>query len=763
MAPAAFAAGDVSYSRAIPTAAPTATPAQPVRSAIRATVSDTPTDTTSRHVTRNITIAPTTTQSSRASALANTVNHNGQSTRVSASSLNNTGAVRRAGLTLRPTVAEVGGRAIISGTNTQTGSNVPDAVRTVKSRAATQTRETIKDAQERLEQTAELNKSCQEQYNECMDQFCAVVDANQKRCSCSANLGKYTKIEQAVKDANNQLNDVAQRIRYVGLSADEIRAIMNATEAEQALSGQTDTTETRNMLNDIEKLIKDPASVSSTYSDTYTSTLDLDLDFSADPADIFNLDFLNFDNTSSGFSKLRGTELYNAAKRRCNTILSQCKDAGATQQQITGNYDLAIDKDCIAYEQGLGKMNDTLKSNVRSAGLMLQKARLAVLQNKNQYDAKACVGALESCMTDEMVCGENYSKCLDPTKRYIDENGKVVLGTDITDITAFMENYNNAEINAATLQSAYGVASLTKETCTSEGNNDGRCIIKHLLTKIGTRQKVTDEGLCRAVLDKCQMYTYDANGNYKPFNDIVVNYVQRAMVNIYAGQQRAISDYAATCMADISTCYNTQVSQVNAWSSSASISSILNVMRGACRNVALTCAYAVFGTKSDVCYNSTDNTFTSADGGSCNGGTLITGGRNDLCNPANPNQCIESISNLFYQGLLCPDNSTYTTTPYAQASNATNINGAKTETDTRNAYVNSNCVCNNGYSIWNGTCVADCGANAGLNNYGVCTTCAEGTKKWNNLCLATCSEGDEHNNLTGKCETHEVSNANDTD
>ena len=34
-------------------------------------------------------------------------------------------------------------------------------------------------------------------------------------------------VEQAVKDANAQLNEVAQNIRYVGLSADEISAIMS--------------------------------------------------------------------------------------------------------------------------------------------------------------------------------------------------------------------------------------------------------------------------------------------------------------------------------------------------------------------------------------------------------------------------------------------------------------------------------------------------------------------------------------------------------
>ena len=631
------------------------------------------------------------------------VNTVGRSARTDAASINNNPALRRAGVVLRPTTAEVGGRAHIAGTDVQTGSNISFGARSVTSRAAskTATAETVKEAKERLEQTASLNKSCQEQYNDCMDQFCAVIDSNQKRCSCSANLSKYTKVETAVKDANTQLNEVAQRIRYVGLSADEIRAIMTATEAEDALSGTTDTTETRNMLTEIEKLIKDPKS-STSYSDTYTG-LDMDLDFTSDSSDLFNLDFLNT-NTSS-FSNLRGTELYSAAKKRCNTILTQCKEVGATSQQITGNYDLAIDKDCIAYEQGLTKMNETLVSNVRSANRMLQKARLAVLQNKNQYDAKGCIGALDACMTDDMVCGDDYSKCLDPTKTYIDENGKVVLGQNITKITDFMQNYNNANINAEFLANASSGTSIDTTSCAAKDSSDttngtGSCNVKYLLQKIGTKQKVTDEGLCRAVLDKCQAYTYDSNGNYKPYNDVVVNYVQRAMVNIKAAQQRVISDYASSCMVDIASCYNQQVTQVNAWSSTASVDSIYKVMRGACRNVALTCAYAVFGKDKTT--------------GSCN----------------DEEGCINSISEMFYQSLLCPTNSTYVT------------ESGKT------GDVNNKCKCNSGYEVFSGQCLANCGENEERNPYGTCV-CKTGFSKVNGTCTENQTSSSAGGSSTG--------------
>lgn len=672
------------------------------------TTATSPAPTTARTAARVITVNPATSNEvsrsntvSRSVAVKNTddstrgkldaaVNTVGRNARVSAASINNNPALRRAGITLRPSTAEVGGRATISETGAQTGSNVDEAVRGVSTRAAsnTTTRESIAEAKERLEQTAELNKSCQEQYNECMDQFCAVIDSNQKRCSCSANLSRYTKVEEAVTAANTQLNEVAQRIRYVGLSADEIRAIMTETEAEEALNKTTDTSESRSLLEEIEEMIKDPTS-SASYADTSTS-FDLDLDFSSDSADLFSLDFLSLDSSSS-FSNLRGRELYNAAKKRCKTVLNQCKSAGATADQITGNYDLAIDKDCVAYEQGLEKMNETLTSNVRSANLMLQKARLAVLQNKNQYDAKGCIAALDTCMRDDMVCGDNYYKCVDPTKKYIDENGAVVLGQNITKIPDFMTNYNNANINTSFLSTAYKQP-ITDTGCSdapasgeTSGGNDGSCVVKYLLQKIGTGQKNTDGGLCRAVLDKCQAYTYN-NNSYQPYNDIVVNYIQRAMVNIKAAQQSIIADYASTCMSEISTCYNQQVTQINAWTSTANLANILSVMRGACRNVALTCAYAVFANDTASCPESnatTDNTGT----------------------------CIDNISQVFYQSLLCPDNSTYLVGE-GRASCSNFGNGTQC--------VNEICKCNSGYEAWGNACYVACPDGQERNTYGTC-------------------------------------------
>ena len=627
--------------------------------------------------------------------LSDAVNTVGRSARTEAASINNTAAVRRAGITLRASTAEVGGRATLGNSGIQTGSNIDEQVRGVQSRASLLgnqkqkqiTAESLAAAKDIMEKTSDLNNTCQAQYNECMDQFCAVVDANQKRCSCSANLAKYAKAQQAVEDANVELNDVAQRIRYVGLSADEIRAIMSATEAEVEMGKTRDNTQTRSLLDDIADMIKDPTSSTTLTSSTTTdSLLDMDFDFSSDSSDMFSLDM--FTSGSNDISSKRGKALYNEAKKRCKTVLNRCKDAGGTEEQISGNYDLAIDKDCVAYEQGLIKLNDTLKNNVRSANLMLQKARLAVLQNKNQYDIRGCVGALEKCMLDDMVCGDDYVKCLDPTKKYIDENGNVVLGQNIAMILGFMQDvngdptksYNNTKITTEFIKN-----SANDTTCL---NSDGACIVNYLMKKIGTGNTVKDGGLCRAVLDKCQDYTYVTAGKntaYNPYNEVVVNYIQRAMVNIKAAQSKIISDYASTCMADVQACYNQQNSQITSWTTAASVDNVYKVLTGACYNVALTCGYAVFAYDNEMAQKIDGKT------------------------PAEQNSMfIQGISQMFYQSLLCPDNSVYT------------------DGTVSGAYVNDRCVCKAGYFVSGGSCVSACpSGTVAINN--VCQTWTEPT------------------------------------
>ncbi|MCL1902692.1 MAG: hypothetical protein FWG18_03655, partial [Alphaproteobacteria bacterium] len=402
--------------------------------------------------------------------------------------------------------------------------------------------------------------------------------------------------------------------------------------------------------------------------------LDFNFDFeNMDFTEMFNLDMFGFGNNQS-FANMRGTTLYNAAKNRCKNVLNDCKAQGANTTQITARYDMEIDRDCIAFEQGLERMNNTLRTNVRAAKGMLEQARLAVLNNQNTYDAKQCVGALENCMTDDMVCGDSYIKCMDPTKSYIDENGQIVLGRDIVTIRKYMTNFNAAEINLSNAR-----ASMMNDNFCSAAGNDGRCIVRFLLEKIGEGPTATS-GLCRAVLDRCRRVSYTEDGRtYKTDNDVVKNYIQRAMINIKAGQERVIAEFASTCMQDVAYCYSQQVSQVTAWSSNAAVASIQMIMRSACRNIALTCGFAIFSEPDDGIKCRLTN------------GTTV------------PDECINQVSEIFYQSMLCPENSTY----MPEVLNASTAPTPGLYNSQYGRYwVNARCLCDASYGYDAGRCMS---------------------------------------------------------
>ncbi|MBO5696227.1 MAG: hypothetical protein J6S06_01820 [Alphaproteobacteria bacterium] len=554
------------------------------------------------------TITRSATGTAQARANLNTAVHTvGRNTRVSDASINNNPTLRRAGVVLRPSTAEVGGRAKIAGTDIQTRSNMDQEIREISSRAAnvivprlfekkeSETElppETMAQTRERMDIRAELNSSCQERYNTCMDQFCNVLDDQMGRCTCSSNYSEYSRVSRAATDATSELNDVANRMRYVGMSADEIKNIYGETIAEEEMSSSHDDSEIKKMLEKIQDKIVEPSTTSGVYAEENSNLLDLDIFASSN---LIDLSGILGGNSSDSISNLRGVSLYNVARRRCENILTQCEEAGATISQITANYDMHVDSACETYADKLRQQNDTVLANVRSANQVLQQARMAVYQNKNQYDVAGCVAELDKCMQDIGVCGEKYDQCLDPTNRYIASDGTVVLGQNITYITDFMASFDASTVSQTSLQTAHKLKvddTNCSATSTRPGSgNDGACIVHRLLDKIGTEKNT---GMCRDVLDKCRQFTYDTRGKYEPYNQVIVSYIKHALTKIRQRQFDIIAEYASTCLSDVNECYETQMSAISASSASGTKDQVLKVLRGACRNTALTCAYAVF-------------------------------------------------------------------------------------------------------------------------------------------------------------------------
>ena len=422
-----------------------------------------------------------------------------------------------------------------------------------------------------IDELAQLTDYCKAQYVACMDNFCNVLDDNQGRCSCSANLDNYAETEAALKDATESLQEVAMQIQYIGLTTEEVETLFTQTAAELELSSSSDNSALKNDLDKIKSLIVD---VKSGKASSSSSGLNFDmsglLDFTIDSTG-FDLSSLlgGFSNSNDSISNQRGKQLYETASARCKAaVLNNCAAQGVDTAIITNAYDLEIDKACIAYERSLTDSNDQMSSTVRNAKSVLQRARLMVAQQKNQYDLRGCINALDDCMQDDFVCGDDYENCLDPTGKYI-VNGEIVVGSKpgapgaSTAEIYKMWNYSNDSKNAWTgtgngtlseyINSEVWQSSADADTGTSTG------IADFLQSKIGYHNDADGKnyGMCMSVLNRCQDITYTESGNnteYNPQNNVVKEFLNRTLVQIKSAQDSILAEYAEDCITDVASC-----------------------------------------------------------------------------------------------------------------------------------------------------------------------------------------------------------------
>lgn len=580
-----------------------------------------------------------------------------------------------------------------------------------------------------IDELAQMTDYCKAQYTSCMDNYCNVLDDNQGRCTCSKNIKNYEKTEKALKEATESLQDVAQQIQYIGLTGDDIETLFTQTEAEIQMQATTDNTQLKNSLDSIRDLIVEVKTGTATSSETGLS-FDLsgllDFNISGTGFDLGAMFGTNTANTSS-ISNQRGEQLYKTASARCKaSVLNTCQNQGVDISVITNAYDMEIDKQCIAYERSLNEANDNMNNTVRNAKTVLQKARLMVSQQKNAYDLRGCVNALDSCMQDEFVCGTDYENCLDPTGKYI-VNGEIVMGSmpglavdgatidaplsDLTESGLYKTwNYDEGKTNAW-----YGDGSLgnyiNATVKNAQSASTSSTMSEYLLAKIGYISDGRSYGMCSSVLNKCQMYTFDKNGNYQHDNMVVKEYLARTMTQIKAAQDEILADYAGSCMIDVETC----LGKNNYGTNNGTYS---NAAINACRSQIVTCMSvngdatadpkpAAIKAWIDKAYNETAQNCEST-GGEWSGGACTCSGTKT---PDNTGKCIEK------QELNC--------------------------TSSGGTWTNGTCTCESGKTVDStGICVinnkteANCTGSGGTWTNGACT------------CRASF-----YNPSTGKCET----------
>lgn len=480
----------------------------------------------------------------------------------------------------------------------------------------------VKETTENLTAIAELTDYCKAQYAACMDNYCNVLDDNQGRCSCSKNLKNYAKTEAALESATEQFQEAVQKIKYIGLTGSQIEALFAETEAELAMKSNSDSSRLKTSLDAIKKKVIDVSSPNSVSTDV-TSGISMDVSglLNADFTSGFDLNsFLGTTGTAtSSVSNQRGEQLYKTATNRCKaTVLNSCIAQGIDANVITNSYDLEIDKQCIAYERSLNEANTEMKNNVVNATNILQQARLLLTQNKNSYDLRGCVAAIDSCMQDEYVCGSDYELCLDPTGKYL-ANGEIVKGGtpgvsggqnknendydpsstewtsggmyDLYSTWNYGSGLNAWSIGAKENLGGYIDDALTdwKSNYTSYKDStktDNMALF--LLQKIGYidgEDKV--HGMCASVMKQCQDYTFNSQKStkkYIPANEVVRMYLTNTLAKIKVQQDAILADYAEGCRADVQSCLST-----NGYDESNTASTTSRTAVNACSSEITTC------------------------------------------------------------------------------------------------------------------------------------------------------------------------------
>ena len=82
-------------------------------------------------------------------------------------------------------------------------------------------------------------------YYECMDEFCATKDTHLRRCACSSRVNEFNSIKKQMSKVEDKMLDFNQKLLMVNMDAEDVNAITNATEGEDAFYATKDKTKLR--------------------------------------------------------------------------------------------------------------------------------------------------------------------------------------------------------------------------------------------------------------------------------------------------------------------------------------------------------------------------------------------------------------------------------------------------------------------------------------------------------------------------------------
>jgi len=212
-----------------------------------------------------------------------------------------------------------------------------------------------------------------------------------------------------MEEIEDRMHDFNRNLLTVAMDAEDARAIMQATEGEEAYRGIRDMSPSQRTLNEIMERLQSTGEGEALERSLAAINLSMGTDM-FDTVDMM---------LGAVLTTKEGEALYRAALPICREMAMEvCAESDIPI--VISAYQMAIEQDCNAVQQAYEGISEQARERIFESGALLDIARLQNFQTRNADDILTCRRKMMEMLADSAVCGRNLDKCLDPHGRYVD-------------------------------------------------------------------------------------------------------------------------------------------------------------------------------------------------------------------------------------------------------------------------------------------------------------------------------------------------------
>ena len=358
--------------------------------------------------------------------------------------------------------------------------------------------------------------SCRDAYFTCMDQFCATLNENYRRCVCSSKLKDIQTQEKKLSQTADSLTDFESlNIDAISKTAAEVKAMSSATSGESAI--KKDSSKSNDTLKSISAVLDNSKQQSLSTAGK--------LDIAGDIKSIWaTTDLIG----GSDIANLTGEALFNAVHAQCNELVQE-SCASSDLKMVASAYGMYIENDCAVLQTNLDNKMASANAAIRSTRHKMQDARLENYNAHNSLTINDCIANVRESITADTACGEGYIHCLDFSGKYLNINtGAPIYTSDFYQIENQLSLSGDILTNS---QNASFVSMLNKKRPFAQKN-----------------------------LDLCADNA----------NQVWDEFLRQAIVEIYQAQQKRVETVKNECLQVVNECYLKQSDSLKNFTDSSS-------------------------------------------------------------------------------------------------------------------------------------------------------------------------------------------------